>query len=178
MAFGPVQLVVIGFGQPEVSNDVVAQLRAASAEGAVRFISASFVAKDDEGALTLVRHTDLSDEERAELRALVWALVGFGAAGKAGAEVAAALGALAEEDDFGLSLVDLDEIADRIPFGSSSLVLVIEHRWAIGLRDAVRAAGGRILADGMIRREMLVELGAELAAEVALADEAVSPGAA
>ena len=49
-------------------------------------------------------------------------------------------------------------VADVVPPGSMAAV-VLEHRWAIPLRDAVRRAGGAALADAWIHPEDLVLYG-------------------
>jgi hypothetical protein len=54
-------------------------------------------------------------------------------------------------------------IADTIPAGTAAAVALIEHRWAIPLRDAVRRAGGVALADTWVHPEDLVAAGAAAA---------------
>ena len=58
---------------------------------------------------------------------------------------------------------------EELPDGSSALVLAIEHLWAIPLRDAVRDAGGVVLAARSLTPEKMVVLGMLVAA----VDEAV-----
>jgi hypothetical protein len=49
-------------------------------------------------------------------------------------------------------------VADAIPVGTMAVVALIEHRWAIPLRDSVRRVGGVTLADAWIDPEDLVAL--------------------
>ena len=49
-------------------------------------------------------------------------------------------------------------IADAIPEGMSAGIAVLEHRWAIPLRDAIAASGGVALADEWLHPD-LVALG-------------------
>jgi hypothetical protein len=51
-----------------------------------------------------------------------------------------------------------DVLAD-IPNDSAAALLLIEHHWAVPLRDAVARAGGFRLSDGFISPLDLVELG-------------------
>ena len=47
-------------------------------------------------------------------------------------------------------MLDLAEawfLADVIPAGTAAAVVLLEHRWAIPLRDAVEAADGHDLVD-------------------------------
>ena len=58
-------------------------------------------------------------------------------------------------------------VDDAIPPGSAAAVALIEHRWAIPLRDAIRDAGGFHLADAWIHPADLVAIGVESAEEAA-----------
>jgi uncharacterized membrane protein len=164
--FGPIQLVVAGFGQAAIPLDVVNQLRRLRDDGIVRLVDAVFVAKDEHGDLTEIKVSDLNEEEAVLLGTLTGALFGYGAAGEEGAELGAELGGLAaEEGEFGLDEDDIDAIADLIPPGSAALFLLLEHLWAIGLKEAFRNANGSILAHGWITPGALVAMGAAAAAE-------------
>ena len=61
-------------------------------------------------------------------------------------------------------------LLDDLPDGSSALVLAIEHLWAVPLRDAVRDAGGIVIAHRSLTPEDLIALG------MALGDEAELEG--
>ena len=72
-------------------------------------------------------------------------------------------GAQAAQDG---TLADTGEawyVADVIPDGPIAAIALIEHRWAIPLRDAVGRAGGVALADEWVHPEDLVALGAAAA---------------
>ena len=71
----------------------------------------------------------------------------------AGAEVAAADRAQVFSDE------DAWDVLDDIPNDSAAALVLIEHHWAIPLRDAVIRAGGFRLADGVISPLDLVEIG-------------------
>ena len=49
--------------------------------------------------------------------------------------------------------------------GPAQLLVLLEHRWAIGLRDAIARAGGMRLASEFISPLDLVEVGLVSAAE-------------
>jgi hypothetical protein len=55
-------------------------------------------------------------------------------------------------------------VADAIPLGTTAAVALIEHRWAIPLRDAIRRAGGETIADTWVHPGDLVAAGAALRA--------------
>jgi hypothetical protein len=50
-------------------------------------------------------------------------------------------------------------VDDAIPNGTAAAIALIEHRWAIGLREAIREAGGFHLADAWIHPADLVSVG-------------------
>ena len=59
-------------------------------------------------------------------------------------------------------MFDQDEVwylADAIPNGTSAAIALIEHRWAIPLRDKIVRAGGVALADEWIHPSDLVAIG-------------------
>jgi uncharacterized membrane protein len=164
--YGPLQLVVIGFGQAALPLDFVNQLRRLRDDGIVRLVDAVFVAKDEHGDLNEIRASDLSEDEAVLLGTLAGALFGYGAAGDEGAELGAELGGLAAEGgEFGLDEDDIDEIADLIPRGSAVAFILLEHLWAKGLKEAVRNANGAVIAHGWIRPETLIAMGREAAEE-------------
>ena len=51
------------------------------------------------------------------------------------------------------------DVLDDIPNGSSAALLLIEHRWAVPLRDAIARAGGFRISDGFISPLDLIEIG-------------------
>jgi hypothetical protein len=54
-------------------------------------------------------------------------------------------------------------LADAIPAGSSAAVALIEHRWAIPLREKIVNAGGITLADEWLHPADLMAVGAAAA---------------
>ena len=52
-----------------------------------------------------------------------------------------------------------------IPNDSAAALLLIEHHWAVPLRDAIARAGGFRISDGFISPLDLVEIGLVTAAE-------------
>jgi hypothetical protein len=108
--------------------------------------------------------SDLEEDEALLAGAAIGALLGAGAAGVEGAEVGALVGAerAAEVYEFGLDVEDILAVADQIPPGGAALLMLVEHRWLIPLRDAVRAQGGIIYAQEFLSPETLTAIGGEL----------------
>lgn len=168
MTYGPMQLVVIEFEHAALPMGFVNRLRRLREDGIVRLVDAVFVAKDEFGDLTEIRVSDISEDEAILLGMMAGALFGYGAAGEDGIDVGAALGGLAtaERGEFGLDSDDIEEIAEMIPSGSAAAFVLLEHLWAIGLKEAIRDADGSVIAHGWLTPAALVAMGEEFAATV------------
>ena len=163
MAIGPVQMLVVGFDDPNFDGSILAELERLRDLEMIRLIDMMAVHKDDEGNLLVLQKTDMSEDDRVEFGAVVGALIGAGAAGEEGMEEGALLGAEAalEGDGHMIDEEDAWYIADVIPNGSAAAIALIEHRWLIPLRDKIVAAGGTALADEWIHAKDLVAIGIE-----------------
>jgi uncharacterized membrane protein len=159
MAIGPVQMLVIGFDDPQFTGAIRAELDRLRENEVIRLVDLLVVRKDADGNVERVLHSDLSPEEATELGAIAGALIGFGAEGDEGVDAGAALGAAEMEDGHLFDESDLWYVDDTIPPSSAAAIALIEHRWAIGLRDAIREAGGMHLADAWIHPADLVAVG-------------------
>ncbi len=168
MDMGPLQLLVIGFEHPTLDGSVLAELAELSEEGLVRVIDLLGVAKSDEGELAAIELSDLDLEEAIQYGAWVGALLGLGAAGPVGLELGAFEGALLAENEYeyGLDEEAIETIGQDIPAGGAAVVAVLEHRWAIPLRNAIRAQGGIAIVQDFLNPEALIALGAIAGAEL------------
>ena len=105
-------------------------------------------------------------DEAIELGSKVGALIGLGIEGEEGMEAGALAGAVAGADGVEVfSDEDAWDVLEEIPNDSAAALILIEHQWAIGLRDAVMRAGGFRISDGFISPLDLVEIGLITAAE-------------
>lgn len=163
--FGPVQMLVIGFQGGQFSGEVLSELRRLRGHDIVRLVDLLFVTKRADGSVSTRESTDLSEDELQELGALAGALIGMGAAGEQGLEPGAQAGAEAMASGTVFDQEEVWEVADVIPAGSSAALALLEHRWAIPLRDAIAAAGGLTVADEWIHPRDLVTAGAALTAQ-------------
>jgi uncharacterized membrane protein len=172
MTYGPIQLVVIGFGHAALPLDFVNQLRRLRDDGIVRLVDAVFIAKDELGDLNEIRASDVSEDEAILMGTLAGALFGYGAAGEAGAALGAEFGGLAAEaGEFGLDRDDIDEIADLIPRGTAAAFILLEHLWAIGLKESLRNTDGAVIAHGWVTPATLIAMGEEAAADAVAGDD-------
>ncbi len=167
MAIGPVQLIVLGFNHPDFHGEVIAELERLRESDAIRVIDALAVYKDAKGEVEVEHLSNLSADEAIELGSKVGALVGLGIEGEAGMEAGALLGAEVAAE-CGVHVFDDEQAWDvigEIPEDSAAALLLIEHHWAVPLRDAIARAGGFRLADGFVSPFDLVAIGLLSAAE-------------
>jgi uncharacterized membrane protein len=169
MAIGPVQLIVLGFEQPEFHGEIIAELERLRESDTVRVIDALAVYKDAAGEFEVEHLSNLSEEEAIELGSKVGALIGLGIEGEEGFEAGAEAGAEDAAADGVQVFSDEDawDVLEEIPNDSAAALVLIEHHWAVPLRDAVVRAGGFRIADGFISPLDLVEIGLATAEEAA-----------
>ena len=160
MAIGPVQLLVLGFEHPDFHGEIIKELERLRETDAVRVIDSLVVYKDADGDIEVEHLSNLSEAEAIELGTKVGALIGLAIAGEDGAEAGAVAGAEAAQD--GISVLSGDggwDVLADIPNDSAAALLLLEHHWAIPLRDAVARAGGFRVSDGFISPLDLIEIG-------------------
>jgi hypothetical protein len=153
MAIGPVQLLVLGFKNPQFHGEIIGELEKLRESDTVRVIDALAIYKDARGEIEVMHLSDLTREQAIA----------------AGSKVATLIGLGIEDEEFlqDRPPEELDAAPDRdawdvledIPNNSAAALLLIEHRWAAPLRDAIARAGGFRLADGFISPLDLVEIG-------------------
>jgi uncharacterized membrane protein len=162
MAVGPVQLVVLGFEHPDFHGEIIAELERLRESDTIRVIDSLAVYKDAEGDLEVEHLSNLTKDEAIELGSTIGALVGLGIEGEEGLEAGAAAGAKAAAEAGVHPISDNDDVWDvleEIPNDSAAALILIEHQWAVPLRDAVLRAGGFRISDGFISPLDLVGIG-------------------
>jgi len=142
------QMLVVGFDGNHFTGEILSELRRLREHDVVRLVDMLLVSKDSDGAVTRLQTSDLSAEESAELGALASALIGLDD----------------ESDSAAAELSELHEdvwfVGDAIPPSTSAAVAILEHRWAIPLRESIERAGGKPLADAWLHPADLAGLGA------------------
>ena len=167
MAIGPVQLIVLGFSHPNFHGEVIAELERLRESDTVRVIDALAVYKDAEGEIEVEHLSNLTQEEAIELGSKVGALIGLGIDGEEGAAAGAEAGA-EEAAAEGINVFGNAEewdVLEEIPNDSAAALILLEHHWAVPLRDAIARAGGFRIGDGFISPFDLVEIGLLSSAE-------------
>ena len=136
--YGPLEYVVIGFDGNRFTGEILPKLIEVEQQGCVRVVDLVFLSKDEGGDLTVMEISDLSEEDAAAYEPLVKEFHGL------------------------LTAEDVATIAADLPENTSAAVALFEHRWAMGLQWAVKAAGGQMLDSGFVHPEAQVEVIAEV----------------
>ena len=137
MTAGPFELVVLGFEGNNFKGEIARAIQEAESTGSVRVVDLVFVIKSPEGAITAMEIED-AQPFAPEFQALERDVKGL----------------LTEEDAM--------TIAQLLPPNTAALAAVIEHTWAGKISEAVRAAGGRMLASQRISPDSIDAVGDEI----------------
>ena len=180
MAIGPVQLIVLGFNHPDFHGEVISELERLRESDTIRVIDSLAVYKDADGELEVEHLSNLTEQEAIELGSKIGALIGLGIEGEEGAEAGAIAGAeqAAEEGIHVFGDAAAWDVVEEIPNDSAAALILIEHHWAVPLRDAIARAGGFRISDGFISPLDLVEIGLMSADEAKDLHEMETSGAA
>src|SRR5207302_5356561 len=131
ITLGPLEYLVVGFEGNRVTGQILSELRAAREKGIIRVVDLFVLKKDENGDVTSIELSDLSGEEAEQFGSLAGDIMGL----------------LAPED--------IEQTAAYIPNNSTAGLLLLEHTWAIGLKEAIKNAGGVAVAGGLVAPEVL-----------------------
>ena len=137
-SMGPVEYVVIAFPGNRFKGEIVPALAELVDNDVIRIIDVAFIKKDADRNITMFEYDTLDD------------VLAFGFAdvdGEAG-------GVLNDED--------LELAAETLEPDSSAALIVWEHRWAARVAQAIRDAGGRIIAGERVPDEIVEQALADL----------------
>ncbi len=115
MSLGPLQVLVINFDEANFSGAIEAELERLETAGILRTLDVLVVAKSESGEIEVLR-------SRGEIGQAI----------------------LGQEQAAGDRELSPDEwaVADSIQAGGAAAIAVLEHAWAIPLREAIEGAGG------------------------------------
>jgi hypothetical protein len=119
---GPVDYAIVAFPGNQFRGEIAPAIADLVDSGTIRIIDIAFVGKNEDGEAVAMELTELDPEVQKGLE-------------KAGVEV----GGLFNEDD-------LMDAADGLEPNSSAALLVWENVWARQVTQAMRDAGGELLA--------------------------------
>jgi uncharacterized membrane protein len=139
MTLGPLDFVELAFPGNQFKGEILPELNAIRASGVVRLVDLIFIQKDEQGHVTTTEASDLQGEEGQRYSHLIGDLSGL------------------------LTQEDIEIAANELPPNSSAAFLLLEHVWAIGLRDAIRRAGGSVVTQGRVDPQVVEMVDNELA---------------
>ena len=125
---GPVEYLVVGFPDGNVSDDLAPELAKLVDNQVIRILDLVFLSKDGAGDVTVTEFDELDQ------------FAGF-------AEIDAEVGGL-------ISAEDIDFVGDDLDPGSTAAVLLVEDLWAAPLADALNRSGGFMLDGARIPRDL------------------------
>jgi uncharacterized membrane protein len=167
---GPVQMLVVGFDDTGFTGEILPELTRLKDLDVIRLVDLLFVRKNDVGDVDILQQSDLDAETAIEFGAVVGGLVGLGLGTEEAVTAGARAGAEALEDGHLFEESEAWYVADAIPPGGSAAIALIEHRWAIPLREMIERAGGVPLADEWVHPRDLIAVGAAARADVPRAE--------
>ena len=131
---GPIDYIVVGFDGLKFDGSIMKALGEAIDNGTIGLLALSVLAKDESGNVGELNIADLGDEYLVEI----------------GERSAVQSDLISEED--------ISEVGDLLPENTAAGLLIIEHLWAIPLKEAIIAANGTLIAEGRIHPDAQDEL--------------------
>ncbi|MDA0184740.1 hypothetical protein OJ997_30840 [Solirubrobacter phytolaccae] len=131
MTMGPLQVLVINFDEANFSGEIEAEMTRLEEAGTLRVHDILVVAKNHEGEIEVVRSKS---------------------------EIAATLLGEESSDDRELS-PDEWAVADAVEPGGAAAIAILEHRWAVPLKEAIERAGGHHVVAEWANEEDLANMG-------------------
>ena len=135
---GPVDVMVLGFGEARFDGTGLAELQKQSAAGTIRVLDLIILLKNEAGECFRVQIGDLPPEQAAA--------VAFIEAGTIG---------LFDDEDAAV-------LCEGMVPGSAVAALAIEHTWAVDLVSAIHAEGGEMAINFRVPAPIVEEAFAEL----------------
>lgn len=131
---GPIDFIIVGFEGNKFNGEILSELQVAVQNGTIAVLALALVAKDAEGVVTTVEATDDGVVEITQSFNLDNDLI--------------------TEDD-------ISEVGEVLENNTAAGLLIVEHLWAKGLKQAIKNAGGQLISEGRIHPEASEELNNE-----------------
>jgi hypothetical protein len=126
MEHGPVDVMIIAFGEPKFDGSVLVELERLAGAGTIRVLDAMVLMKDEDGIETTLDIEELPAQERSAL--------GYIETGTRGLFDAS----------------DAEALLEGLAPGSAVLAIAIEHVWAISLVEAIENTGAEVAMSARI----------------------------
>jgi uncharacterized membrane protein len=155
---GPLQLLAVAFDGNRFKGEILPELERLKRKRIVRIIDMLVVRKDSEGNVMVSTASDLDWEQATALGSYLGALAGFDATGAAGVERGAIAGAAELADGHLFDEDDVFRVTQALANETTAALVLIEHRWALPLFDAIARADGIELLNDWIRPEHVLRM--------------------
>ena len=120
MKHGPVDIVVLAFGEAHFDYSALEELKKQIAAGTIRVLDLIMLQKDESGVCYRIEVSDLPPEQATAMDL-----------------IEAEFGGVFDEDDAAI-------LCEGMVPGSAIVGLVIENTWAVALTNAIHAEGGEL----------------------------------
>ena len=138
MTLGPLEYLVIGFTGTQFDGSIAREIEKVVANRTIRLVDVVFVGKDAQGNALILELDNKEDPRFASFAELLGDRMAL------------------------LTPEDLEQVAADLPADTAGMVMLFEHRWAEGIKDAMEAAGGFLINRAVVPPEVLEEVQAEL----------------
>jgi hypothetical protein len=123
MERGPVDVVILAFGEARFDGSALAELKRLNATGTIHVLDLIILLKDEEEQCWRIEVSDLTPEQAAAVKFIEAATVG-----------------LFDHEDAAM-------LCEGMVPGSAIVGLAIENTWAVKLTNAIHAEGGELAAN-------------------------------
>lgn len=131
---GPVQVLLIGLDQPGSERMLAAELQDLHCQDAVRALDLLRVRREPQGGLRRLDSPGPEDHSGTLVEALL----------------------VSDQDDEAIADGSWS-LADRLPRGAAAAIILLEHRWAIPLREAAAGVGAEVFGDAWVHPRDLAD---------------------
>lgn len=130
---GPIDYIIVGFEKLNFNGKILSELKTQEDKGIIKVLALALVAKDANGAVTSVDAASLGDDAVVEFTQTLPS------------------GDLVNEED-------ITEVGELLDNDTAAGLLIVEHLWAKGLKQAIVEANGTLIAEGRIHPEAAEEI--------------------
>jgi hypothetical protein len=138
VTLGPLEYLVVGFTGTKFDGSIAREIEKVVANKTIRLVDVVFVGKDAAGNAVILELDNKDDPRFASFAELLGDRMAL------------------------LTPEDLEQVAEDLPADTAGMVMLFEHRWAEGIKDAMAAAGGFLINRAVVPPEVLEEVQAEL----------------
>ena len=141
MTLGPLEYLVIGFeGNKNFDGSIAKEIERVVEKGIISLVDVVFIGRADNGDAVVLELDNKDDPRYAAFAPLLKNTMGL------------------------FTAEDVSDVARSMPPGTSGLILLFEHRWAVDVKEALGRAGGFLVSRTVIPPEIVEEVAQELEA--------------